>query len=214
MKKRNVIIGIAVLLIGLQLARAATVLLLTLAFGLTVPAQAILSMLAMLLMMGFVLLLAAAQGIKLHIWPQRRNRKTTVLYIAGTAVALALIFLMVFVLDKYSIRSLVTALYFGIVIPLYEELLFRGYIWARLENIGMRQRKIGLFTAAAFSLWHLGYWDVALFYSGDSQNAATYLLTRICVSFVLGLLLAYVRYKSKNCYASILVHSALNTLGV
>lgn len=214
MKLRNTVLWVAALLVMLQAGRAATILILTVAFALTVPAQAILSIAAMLLMLGFVVMLAAAQQVDIPLRPKAKTRRGKLGYAAAGVLMVGIVFGISFIDDGVHLESVMSAIYFGLVIPLYEEILFRGYIWQRLAAHKMTPQKIGVFTAAAFALWHIGYWDITVFYSDNAGDVIVYLLTRAAISFVLGLALAWLRAKTKSCYVGLLVHGVMNVLGV
>lgn len=77
------------------------------------------------------------------------------LYCSGAAIVLML------VCTSYSfgVETFVNNISFGIVVPISEELLFRGYIWSRLEQAGGKHSRIAVLAIVTilFGIWHLGY---------------------------------------------------------
>ncbi|MGE5629829.1 MAG: lysostaphin resistance A-like protein [Caulobacteraceae bacterium] len=133
------------------------------------------------------------------------------LYYSGAAIVLML------VCTSYSfgVETFVNNISFGIVVPISEELLFRGYIWSRLEQAGGKHSRIAVLAIVTilFGIWHLGYFD-SLYYvlsiKGIAGNLRVMLLFKVAVGIVLGLLVGLVRLKSGKVYGSIIIHSLWN----
>ena len=100
-------------------------------------------------------------------------------------------------------------LYGSVVTSLYEELIFRGYLWNRLSAIGNGPRKLILYTALLFALWHVGYMVNAL-----AEGNWMAVISKVLVGFCYGLLLGWVRTKTGNCYATCLLHGLMNLLSI
>ena len=102
----------------------------------------------------------------------------------------------------------------ALLTPLFEELLFRGWVWRGLERHGQRAAYLG--SAALFGLWHLGYvpsilWRTALL--GRPAAPLEAAAWKVLAGTVFGLLFGAARYKSGRICPSLLLHMAVNTFG-
>jgi uncharacterized protein len=91
------------------------------------------------------------------------------------------------------------------VTPVFEELLFRGVFWNKMSDTGMNDKSIYWWNVALFALWHIGYMSSQIV---DGNWSAV--LTKVGAAFLYGLILCYVRTKTKNCYSTMLVHGTIN----
>lgn len=143
-------------------------------------------------------------------WDDIRMR-TRIFYIIGLA---ALIILAVSPYTfEWELHILVLGLLFGIIIPLFEELLFRGYIWGKIsESEGMiNPHGLTLITVTMlFMVWHLGYIDVLMLHPLASGNLAMVMISKMGIGLVLGLIVGYLRLKTGKTYASIIFHGLWN----
>ena len=106
-----------------------------------------------------------------------------------------------------------------VVFPLFEEPIFRGWIWNRVST-SLPGRFNGvlalLISTILFAIWHLGYWDVVALHvrPGTTFAGLTYImLMKMMVASIIGLLAGMLRWKTGNIYASILVHAFWNLFG-
>ncbi len=106
-----------------------------------------------------------------------------------------------------------------VVFPLFEEPIFRGWIWNRVTT-SLPDRFNGilalLVSTLLFVLWHLGYWDVVALHvrPGTTFAGLTHImLMKMVVASIIGLLAGMFRWKTGNIYASILVHAFWNLFG-
>ena len=102
----------------------------------------------------------------------------------------------------------------ALLTPLFEELLFRGWVWRGLEGRGEKAAYLG--SAALFGLWHLGYvpsilWRTALL--GRPAAPLEAAVWKVLAGTVFGLLFGAARYKSGRICPSLLLHMAVNTFG-
>lgn len=98
-----------------------------------------------------------------------------------------------------------TLLYGCIVTPVYEEFLFRGYIWTIFEeNTGSRITAL-IWNVVLFTVWHLGYMIPNIFSGNHSA-----VIWKLAAGMGYGITLSLIRYKAKNCWATIMVHGVLN----
>jgi uncharacterized protein len=94
-------------------------------------------------------------------------------------------------------------LVFFIVTPIVEELIFRGYIYGKLEQL--KKYSPVIITSALFALHHLQYFN---------YRPTPFALFQIGYTFILGLLLGDVRKRSGSVYLSILLHVIINFVTV
>lgn len=119
-----------------------------------------------------------------------------------------------------SLITVISILESVIIYPIFEELLFRGYLWNRLE-MQFKDRRLSSVKMIAintllFGLWHLGYADVIYMkthiqHTGPSLE--TIMIYKVLTGMVFGVLTGVARGKMKSTYSSILVHSFLNIFG-
>jgi membrane protease YdiL (CAAX protease family) len=129
-----------------------------------------------------------------------RNR---IIYIMGVPVLTILILSQSVFEGEFDI--LIGLLLYAVITPVFEELVFRGYIWSKIsESEGMINPDGLTFLTVTllFSVWQLGYADVLIRYS----NLGLIMVLKMIAGLVLGLLVGYLRLKTGKTYASILFH--------
>ena len=99
--------------------------------------------------------------------------------------------------------------WFSICIPIGEELLFRGWLWAIFRSL-FKKRFFTLtnplpaelvFTSISFSVWHL---------QNYSEVSVPFLTFQLLYTFVTGLWLGYLRWRTGNISSSALAHTLIN----
>ena len=141
------------------------------------------------------------------IKPKVRN-----FYIIGVSIILLMVISSFFFMDNLSSSM---NLRFGLVSPVFEEVLFRGYLWHRLKKSKVGDISIILITSVLFGLFHLfGYYEYS--YETDFMTEAPEMMNvvmqKVLLNIAFGLLLGFVRYKSKKLYPSFLIHSFNNII--
>lgn len=161
--------------------------------------EKIISMVIMLLLTIVVCMYANFRKIEFSIFPLNFSKKYIV------ASVLALIFLIATPSNYIEGgRGFLLLIYGSIITPIYEELLFRGFIWNRLKLEWDDERKIIYLNALLFSFWHLGYIIPAII-AGKWMA-----FTKLGIGLLYGLILCYIRKNTKCCYSTILVHGIMN----
>ena len=102
-------------------------------------------------------------------------------------------------------QAIALLIYGSIITPVYEELIFRGYLWNRLNTVLAKEINTYFWSIVLFTVWHLGYMLPQLL-SGNWAAVAWKLAAGVGYGAVLGAL----RLKTKNCYSTMLVHGVLN----
>lgn len=151
-------------------------------------------------------------GCLCEVWPQGEVQFPAA-YLEQTLYPFTGLFLLLLMLSpsnfKQGLPAVGVLLYGSVVTPLYEELLFKGYLWNRLSAIGNSPRKLVLYTALLFALWHVGYMVNVLV-----EGNWVAVISKVLVGFCYGLLLGWVRMKTGNCYATCLLHGLMNLLSI
>ena len=164
------------------------------------------SMVSMIILTSIILRLSRKAEINLSIFPD----KFTVSYIIVSIISVVL-----FIASpsnyKGGIEPILLLVYSSIVTPIFEELIFRGYIWNELNQIFTSEWKTYIITTILFALWHLGYISsIAFRVEDDLLNVMIWkVITGLCFGIVLGA----VRLKTKNCYSTMILHGVMNLFG-
>ena len=165
-------------------------------------------------------------GIGLLIWfrPSRgqlaldwstARRRELIAYIVIGILTLGL------VISTYFLQPdlFVTNLNAAIVIPIFEELLFRGWGWGRLEKAAPF-RAPGfvnwLVISLLFGLWHFGYVDIYLlkvFPANPNMDWGTFFVMKLLTTLIIGLIVGLPRWRLGRVYGSLILHSLINLFG-
>ena len=167
----------------------------------------IVSALLMALFTFIGIIIAKKKDISLSVFPQ----KNKLVYAAATIIILILIILTPIITEKtlFAITTLVSA---TIITPIFEELIFRGYVWNKLEENFEKKFTVYVITTLLFAFWHIGYIDTILF-RVEISNVPFVMLMKVVIGLFFGIILGAVRYKTRNCYSTILLHSLMNIFG-
>lgn len=164
------------------------------------------SMLGMILLTVCFVVIARNLDIQLSVFPQ----KFTPAYIIASAVFIILLLLTP---SNYTgeLQPIILLVYGSIVTPIFEELIFRGYVWNKLKTAFTKEWKTYIASSVLFALWHFGYISSIAFRVSDGLLYAMIwkVITGLCFGIILGLL----RLKTKNCYSTMLLHGILNIFG-
>lgn len=136
-------------------------------------------------------------------------------YLAGTVLAGLFLCTTPFITQNTSMENLAFLAESALILPVFEELLFRGLLWKRLEFAGGKKAAFWI-SACLFGLWHIGYVDTILYrmsWAGREGNIAEILFWKVMTGFLLGLLFGWMRQKFKNGLPGLLAHIVLNTMG-
>ena len=174
------------------------------------------SMAAMILLTLVILFAAKELEVSFSFLPEIKTRRQKTTYGIVTGVVFLLIASTVFITRDASAAAVVTLVYSTIVTPIFEELIFRGYVWNALIDSGKSEFQAYVFSTILFALWHLGYADVIwlkISLLGTGGNLLFIMLMKVAVGLFFGIIAGFVRYKTKNTYAAMLIHAAMNVFG-
>lgn len=205
-------IKIIILLVTLQISRIIIKQLVFLYLPYSKLNEMLISMFIMSLFIFFIISKAKKENLKLDVFSYIKSNESRNYYILVTVCILLLILTSPSFISKPSLESLTPLLYTIIIIPIYEEILFRAYIWNVLKKEHEDDRKTYFLTTALFSLYHIGYVDRIIMTSGLNKIAwIIFIKCSLMLSY--GIFIGFFRYKIKNSYSCILVHSFINIFG-
>ncbi len=117
------------------------------------------------------------------------------LFTAGSgSLVMLLLVLTLFLFPDMMLINLVSALLF----PIFEELLFRGWIWSKLETILTGPHSglmIWIATSVLFAIWHLGYSVTVTQNAGPSANPLEIMFFKVLVGGMVGVIAGLARWR-------------------
>jgi membrane protease YdiL (CAAX protease family) len=138
------------------------------------------------------------------------KKRTKIIYFAGM-IALPVFIVLPVVLGA-ELDIIVLSFIFGLIVPAFEELLFRGYLWNNMQN-SLKGKHSGLITwitiTILFGLWHIGYIDVFLIHPKEFALVPL-LIGKVEVGLILGAVVGFIRLKTNKVYGSFLFHGFWN----
>ncbi len=159
---------------------------------------------------ALLLALARFWRIKLYLLPAFTSSKDRVLYIASACFTVFVLLLSPLKTMDFSVASIVGLLYTGVIIPVFEEFVFRGYVWARLRKSFKPEITVCMLTALLFAVWRAGYGDMWLFDQAFSAVDFTMaVITNAVLGLTVGLITGFARLLSKNCVPGLFLHIML-----
>lgn len=204
--KEKAIVKIIVLLIFIQLLRFGIKQCLFVFFKRTYYFDSIATMFAMIVITVLFVIFSKKQNVSLSIFPNKFGA-----FYIGITIVVIVLFVMTPSNFTGSVQAVMLLVYGSIITPIFEELIFRGYIWNKLNMIFSKEWKTYVITTVLFALWHIGYIDSIAFRVGNSLTNA--MMWKVITGFCFGIILGWVRIKTKNSYSTILLHGVMNMFG-
>ena len=129
-----------------------------------------------------------------------------------------IIFLLGMVISSYLIAPSLLLVNVSTVIflPLFEELLFRGFGWGQLERAGMPPWLNWLTVSLLFAVWHFGYLDIYLLKMAPmwpNLDWGEFFLMKFLTTFLIGLVVGLPRWRTGRMYGSLALHMLINLFG-
>lgn len=202
-------IKIIILLIGLQISRIILKQGAFLFLSYNKFNDMFISMSIMFFLTIFIIYKSKKENILLNIFSYMENKESKIYYLIVTSALVLLIFTSPSFSSKPSIETILPLLYTTVMTPIYEELIFRSYIWKVLEKENKDEIKVYFLTTILFSIYHIVYIDTIIMTSGFNHMALM-ILIKCSLMLSYGLFIGFFRYKIKNSYSCILVHSFIN----
>ncbi len=202
------IVKITLLLAGIQAVRILLKKALFTFVEHTIFTDSLYSAMFMLVMTTIFIIICKKKDIPISLLP----KKLTIIYIVAVCIFVLVIVSCLFFSDK-SANSLFLLFYSAFITPFFEETLFRGYAWNKLEGSIKNKWIVYLIITIMFALWHFGYYDTVLWrmsLKGSSEGLANIMLFKAITGMCYGVVLGFARLKSKNALIPMLLHGALN----
>jgi membrane protease YdiL (CAAX protease family) len=138
-----------------------------------------------------------------------------VAYIGTGILTLALVISTYFLQPDLFVGNINSA----IVIPIFEEFLFRGWGWSQLEKSASFKASgfaSWLTISLLFALWHFGYMDIYVLKvapANPNMEWGFFFLMKFLTTFVIGLIVGIPRWRTGRVYGSLILHSLINVFG-
>ncbi len=178
-------------------------------------AWAILEMVAFALVGLGLLLLFRPSTAQLGLEWKTATRLERAAYIGMGILTLLLLSSTYFLQPDLFVSNLNAALSF----PIFEELLFRGWGWGRLEEAAcFRGSSVvnWLVLSLIFGLWHFGYLDVYLLKmapANPGMNWSIFFAMKFITTVIIGVIVGAPRCKTGRVYGSLILHALINIFG-
>lgn len=172
-------------------------------------ADVIASMIYMIIIICIVII--RKKKINLNIFPEKFNIKYKVF-----TILVSLFFIVTTIITmNYNLYNILALIYNAIITVVFEELIFRGFVFKEITSM-KNNLTAYIVSTILFGIWHLGYidtiiWRTSLF--SPDANIANIMLWKVIIGIIIGVVVGFFRYKNKNVYSSILVHTFINTFG-
>ena len=171
----------------------------------------IVSMVYMIIVICISSIILRKKNINLNFFPKKFNMK----YKLFTIFVLLFFIVTPIITKNYELYNILSLVYNAIITVIFEELIFRGLIFKEISS--MKNDLIAyIVSTILFGIWHLGYidtiiWRTSLF--SPDANIANIMFWKVITGIIIGVILGFFRYKNKNVYSSMLVHTFINTFG-
>ena len=148
----------------------------------------------------------------------KKTRIMRIAYLVGLGAFAALFVATPFATGQaLDLASWVCLACIAIATPVFEEWLFRGYVWRRLRLVFGSGWQLVAVTSVLFGLWHLGYadvvaWEIVQPEALGSAPLWAHLGVKAGFATLMGALLGVVRLRSGGWMAPALVHGLWNLL--
>lgn len=196
------IFKIILIIVSLQIIRIAVRRVLLLFIPITELSLNILNMVIFIIYTYLIVKYCKKNKIDLRVF--KVNNKNAYLLLISIFIILFMINLL---LNKFSMNNIFKILYGTITLPIFEELLFRGYIWSRLLKMFKNEMYVYIITTLLFSIYSVFYIDSAILLKVFSFGL---IIFKLVIGLLFGLITGFVRYKTKNTFSSMIVSSIMN----
>ena len=177
----------------------------------TLLSDVIVSIIYMSLIICIALVIMKKKRIDISIFPQKWNVKYTIF----TLLVFGFLIVTPVITKSYQLYDILSLIYNAIVTVIFEELIFRGFVFKEISS--MKNDLVAyIISTILFGIWHLGYIDTILWRTSlfsPEANIANIMFWKVITGMIIGIVLGFFRYKNKNTYSSILVHTFINTFG-
>ncbi|MDD3336682.1 MAG: CPBP family intramembrane metalloprotease [Eubacteriales bacterium] len=173
----------------------------------TLYSRSVVSLLSMLIAFGMMVAYCRRKKLGFSALPTAFRLP----YLLLSVMAGVFYIVTLFFVGPFSMQKAFMLLHGSFVTPIFEELLFRGAVWNRLNQYFAKEWQTYLLVTTLFALWHIGYAVGIYLWQGGSLLRCMEM--KVIVGAIFGLITGAIRYKTKNCYGGILIHGILNAMG-
>ena len=151
------IINIILCLIALQIGRFSFKTLAFLFLDKNFITDVIVSSIYMIIIIIFSIISIKKNELELNIFPKNLNWK----YIVTLIILFAIIFTTPIITKNYSLYDILSLLYGAIITVIFEEIIFRGFVYKEISNI-KNDLWAYIISTILFGIGHLGYIDTVM----------------------------------------------------
>lgn len=113
----------------------------------------------------------------------------------------------------YLSSNLIVLILSLIVQPIFEEVIFREYIWNYIGSFQKNEMKVLVIVSLLSALFKIGYWDIIgqnLSVVGSSFFTIDIITSNVFFGLIIAFILGIVKIKYKDTYLCIFLHSLIN----
>lgn len=140
------------------------------------------------------------------------HKKIRVIFLAVTLISL--IFTIV-IKTEYIFYELVILCLTTIVVPIYEEMLFRQYLWNYVKSFVESEKVTWIIISIISVLFILGYWDIVsqnLQVISSDKFAVDVITSKMGLGIIIAAATGFVKYKYKDIYLCIFLHIIISCI--
>ena len=138
-----------------------------------------------------------------------------IVYIAGGVLIFALVGTSFFLGPDILVINISTV----IILPMFEESIFRGWSWKQLEQVDLGKYSPiihWLVISVLFAIWHFGYIDVYLLKMAPMNPGmewGNFFVMKFLTTLMIGLIVGAPRAFTRRMHGSFLLHALINLFG-
>lgn len=217
LRRKEYILDCIILLVIVQIARVIIKYIFLSQFNFTLDNVNIINIISIMLVgISTTLILKGSDlfnsaGQRLIKLNNRYNNKNIRLILGGiTSVA---VFITPYFDGGYLTSNLIILSLALIIEPIFEEMIFREYIWNYIGSFQKNEKKVLISVTLLSALFKIGYWDMVsqnLSVVGSSFFTIDIVTQRVFLGLIVSFILGIVKIKYKDTYLCIFVHSLMN----
>lgn len=168
-------------------------------------------LLVIVLMTGFLIIWSRRDQVSLSLFFTSDNTFFIMCYSLFSVVVIFIIMTSPMFGEGFNSEKFIPYIYGIIGVPVFEELLFRGYFWNTIKSNKDRPWKPMIITGILFVLWKVI--NITEFnYFFYTTNIVGKYVTGVTIVSAMAVILGAIRKKFNNTFSCILCHSAINML--
>lgn len=140
------------------------------------------------------------------------NKNIRIIFLVVTLISLILTIILK---TEYIFYKLVIMCLSTIVVPIYEELLFRQYLWNYVKSFVKSEKVTCIVISIISVLFILGYWDVVsqnLQILGSDKFAVDVITSKMGLGIIISAATGFIKCKYKDIYLCIFLHIVISCI--